>query len=327
MWLRGIRGMKNDFRLYLLGPVVLKHRETAVHHGFESRKAVALLGYMAVQDQPISRTLLADMFWGNKPESRGRSNLSRVIHNLTHLLPGCLQGDRNTVQFQYPGDLWLDVRAFSDMAATDQMDKLTAAVALYRDDFMTGLYLNDCPEFETWLVVERELWRQQVIHLLQILIARHTQTGDYEQGLEFTTRLLALDAWREEAHRQMMRLLAYTDQWSAALAQYKTCRRVLTNELGVEPSTETTTLYEQIRDGQLPVKPPPAVHDLSQPTAPPTHNLPAPYHRLYRSHRRICRAPRATGQPRGSLAHPDGTGWNRQNPAGSASGSQRSRRL
>jgi oligopeptide transport system substrate-binding protein len=50
-----------------------------------------------------------------------------------------------------------------------------------------------------------------------------------------------------------MRLLAYSDQRGAALAQYETCRRVLAEELGVEPAAETTQLYEQIRDGDLEV--------------------------------------------------------------------------
>lgn len=66
-------------------------------------------------------------------------------------------------------------------------------------------------------------------------------------ALEFAMRLLALDPWREEAHRQMMRLLARSGQRSAALAQYETCRRLLAQELGVEPSPETTALYERIR--------------------------------------------------------------------------------
>ena len=48
-----------------------------------------------------------------------------------------------------------------------------------------------------------------------------------------------------------MRTLAYGRQRTAALAQYETCRRLLKQELSVEPSRETTALYESIRDGRL----------------------------------------------------------------------------
>ena len=121
--------------------------------------------------------------------------------------------------------------------------------------------LDGCPEFEIWLVGERERWRQRVARVLGELITHHSQRGDYQEGLRFARRLLALEPWREETHRQAMRLLAHSDQRGAALAQYETCRRVLAEELGVEPGPETTQLYEQIRDGELagpaPAPPPP----------------------------------------------------------------------
>jgi DNA-binding SARP family transcriptional activator len=44
--------------------------------GFQSRKALALLGYLAAQPSPIPREHLADLFWENKSESQGRANLS-----------------------------------------------------------------------------------------------------------------------------------------------------------------------------------------------------------------------------------------------------------
>ncbi|MCA9947894.1 MAG: AAA family ATPase, partial [Anaerolineales bacterium] len=50
----------------------------------------------------------------------------------------------------------------------------------------------------------------------------------------------------EETHRQLMHLLAADSQRSAALAQYETCRRLLDEELGVQPSGETTALYQEI---------------------------------------------------------------------------------
>jgi len=42
-----------------------------------------------------------------------------------------------------------------------------------------------------------------------------------------------------------MRLLAYSGQRHAALTQYRVCRQILADELGVEPMAQTTVLYEQ----------------------------------------------------------------------------------
>jgi predicted ATPase len=57
--------------------------------------------------------------------------------------------------------------------------------------------------------------------------------------------------------------LSLSGQRSAALAQYEVCRRILSEELGVEPEAETRTLDERIRDGGL------------HPSIVPPHNLPA----------------------------------------------------
>ena len=83
--------------------------------GFESRKALALLGYLAVHDGPIPREQLVDLLWGDKPEARGRANLSWVLHRISTLLPGCLEADRHTVGFQQGSPYWLDTDAFEEL--------------------------------------------------------------------------------------------------------------------------------------------------------------------------------------------------------------------
>jgi predicted ATPase len=59
--------------------------------------------------------------------------------------------------------------------------------------------------------------------------------------------LLQLEPWQESAHQQLMLALARRGDYTAALAQYETCRRLLAEELGVKPMPETTRLYERIR--------------------------------------------------------------------------------
>jgi DNA-binding SARP family transcriptional activator/Tfp pilus assembly protein PilF len=245
--------MEGIFRLRLLGTVQVE-QDGEPMRGFRSRKALALLGYLAMQNQPVPREHLADMFWGDQPEARGRANLSWVLNRISTLLPGCIQADRHTVQFQRTPSYWLDLDAFAELETQDEAVSLATAMELYRGEFLEGLYLDGCAEFEIWLVGERERWRQRVTRVLGELIAHHSQCGEYQEGLWFARRLLMLEPWRENTHRQVMRLLAHSGQRGAALAQYETCSRVLAEELGVEPAQETTRLYEQIRDGEWKVR-------------------------------------------------------------------------
>jgi WD40 repeat protein/DNA-binding SARP family transcriptional activator len=245
--------MEGLFQLRLLGPVHIEQDGKPVR-GFRSRKALALLAYLAEEGHPVPRERLVDLFWGDKTEAQGRNNLSWVLHRLSARLPGCLQADRHTVQFlgeDAECTCWLDLDAFERLAKQGDAASLAAAVELYRGDFLEGLYLKGCPEFELWQVRERERWRRRVTGVLNELVGHHSRQGEVEQGLHFARRLLRLEPWREEAHRGVMRLLALSGQRSAALAQYRTCRRVLAQELGVEPSEATELLYEQIQAGDL----------------------------------------------------------------------------
>jgi DNA-binding SARP family transcriptional activator/predicted ATPase/Tfp pilus assembly protein PilF len=249
--------MEKTIHVRLLGAVQVE-RDGKPIEGFRSRKALALLGYLAVQDQPVSRERLIDLLWEDKTESQGRNNLSWVLNKISSLLPDVLQADRHTVQFQPTVPYWLDTEAFKELETKGDPSSLAAAVELYRGEFLDGLYVEGCAEFELWVVGEREQWRQRVVSVLRELVAHHSRRGECDEGLRFAQQMLALEPWREETHCEMMQLLAWRGERAAALAQYERCRRVLAEELGVEPAEETTALYERIRKA----------------TSAPRHNLP-----------------------------------------------------
>ncbi len=95
----------------------------------------------------------------------------------------------------------------------------------------------------------------------------YERRGDYTQAYQFAVRQLDLDPWCEEAYCQVMRALAFDGQRSAALAQYETCRRILSLELKVEPGDETQALFETIKAGKLPPSEgPPSILHLCNPT-------------------------------------------------------------
>jgi DNA-binding SARP family transcriptional activator len=242
--------MEGAVKLRFLGTVQVE-RDGALVGGFRSRKALALLGYLAVQDQPTARRRLADVFWPNQPEARGRANLSWVLSRITSQLPDCLQADRHSVQLDRHAHLWLDTRAFAELKSRGDVASLAAAADLVRGQFLEGLYLQGCVEFELWLVGERERWRQRTASALEALVTHHGRRAEYAAALRFAQRLLEVEPWREKTHRQAMRLLAWDGQRGAALAQYGACCRALADELDVEPAAETTSLYEQIRAGEL----------------------------------------------------------------------------
>jgi DNA-binding SARP family transcriptional activator len=246
--------MQGVFYLRFLGPARIERDGESV---LTSPKLLALLGYLVVGGGPVPREHLADLFWGDKPEERGRANLSWALHHLSGSLPGCFEANRHAVQFRQSPHRPSDLDAFQRLATQGDPAALAAAVDLYQGEFLEGLRLDGCHEFEIWLVGERERWRRRAASILEELIAHHDRCGERGRALRSARRLLALEPWREQTHRQVMRLLAQNGQRGAALAQYETCRRLLAERLGVEPGERTVALYARIRDGPPPGYPHP----------------------------------------------------------------------
>ncbi len=233
---------------------------------FMSQKVPALLAYLAVSGRAQRRDDLAALLWGEMPDADARNNLRQALANLRKLLEPCLTITRETVELNDRPPVFLDTTAFEaalalppGLPAEDRAAALTAAAALYTGDFLAGFFVREAPAFEEWMLGQRARYREQALLALHTLTQHHLVTGQYDRAIQSATRLLALDEWREEAHCQLMLALARTGQRSAALAQYQRCRRLLEQELGVEPAAETAQLYERIRAVMLR----------------PRHNLPA----------------------------------------------------
>jgi DNA-binding SARP family transcriptional activator/predicted ATPase len=248
--------------LSLLGPFQVTLGGQPVT-GFKSNKVRALLAYLAVEaERSHRREVLAGLLWPDWPDRDALSNLRYALSNLRRVIgdrtaePPFLLITRDTLQFNTSSDYWLDVMAFTEMVEADKthpsaIDQLQQAVALYRGGFLEGFSVGDSAPFEEWALFTRERLARQMSSALHRLSAVYEQGGEYEQAQSCAWRQVELEPWDEEAHQRLMRTLALRGQRSAALAQYETCRRLLAEELGVEPAVETTRLYEQIRNGKL----------------------------------------------------------------------------
>ncbi|MEZ4619214.1 MAG: bacterial transcriptional activator domain-containing protein [Caldilineaceae bacterium] len=141
----------------------------------------------------------------------------------------------------------IDVALLETALDRPDVAALRQVVDLYRGEFLEGFYVRDTPEFELWMARERAHLRERFMVGLAALAHHDADAGDLPQAIAWTRRMVAIEPWREEAHRNLMRYLDEAGQRGAALAQFETCRKVLAAELGVEPEAATLALVEQIR--------------------------------------------------------------------------------
>jgi DNA-binding SARP family transcriptional activator/pimeloyl-ACP methyl ester carboxylesterase len=253
----------SSIRFSLLGIPRLEREDETL--SIPRRKALALLAYLAVTGIPHSREALATLLWPEYDQSRALANLRREFSRLKDALgEQILTADRFQVEINPQSGLWLDVTAFQaflkeglghvhhqDISCNECMEAFEHAVALYQSDFMTGFSLSDATGYDEWQFFQAEDLRSSLIVALKHLIEAHNARGEYTQAIPYARRWLSLDTMHEPMHRLLMKLYAWSGQQSAALRQFQECKRILLEELNVQPEAETQALYEAIKRRQL----------------------------------------------------------------------------
>lgn len=258
----------------LLGPPRIERGGQVV--GVDTRKAIALLAYLALSGRPQSRDHLSALLWPDADQARARSALRRTLSALNAALGSVgLRIERESLTFT-GADVWVDVVAFREAALTDEPSAWKIAADLYAGEFLSGFVVRDSPEFDEWQLSAADELRGELASTLRRLV-EHSADPDPAAAIVYAKRWVDLDPLHEAAHRMLMQLYADGGDRTAALRQYRSCVAVLERDLGVEPLDETTELYESIREsrpvGLADPVPSPAAHAADLPLVGRGHEL------------------------------------------------------
>lgn len=236
-----------ELRVSLLGAPAIEVGRKRIET--DTRKATALLAYLAVSEQPQRRATLAALLWPDNDEQKGRGALRRTLSVLrTALGDRWLDAEGETIGLQRTG-VRIDVAEFR---RAFREGRLTDAVTLYRGDFLQGFSLRDSSEFDDWQAMQSDALRADYADALSRLAADAEREGDHAVAIAHAKRRLALDVLHEPAHRDLIRLYARSGDRTAALRQYREATRLLDQELGVAPVAETRALRDAIEAGTFP---------------------------------------------------------------------------
>lgn len=256
-----------ELAIWTLGTPSIEYQGSAIK--VDTRKAIALIVYLAIESQPRSRDAIAGLLWPDHDQTRARAALRRTLSVLNKALDGhYLAIERERLSLVGTEGPWVDTREFHRLLALRRthehpekevcaacLDPLRQAVTLYRDDFLTGFTLRDSVTFEEWQLEQRQSLRDELGTALAALTRAYILVGDLSEALTTARRWLSLDPLNEQASRFLMRLYDWTGQRAAALRQYDVCAQTLERELGTAPLAVTTRLFEAIRAHRAPGPP------------------------------------------------------------------------
>ncbi len=242
----------------LLGPPQIECGSQLIK--VDTRKAIALLAYIALTGKRHRRDSLVNLLWPEYNQDRGRTNLRRTLYALRKSLEGeWLDIDREEIGLDWDTDIWLDVEQFHQylnkcrdhrhpvsQGCSDCVAPLSAAVDLYHGDFMDGFSLRDSINFDEWQFYQADHLRRIYASALEGLLESHAYQRDFETAIQYSRRWLAIDPLNETAHCRLMQFYAATGRRSSIHRQYETCVKILSDELNIPPQSSTTTLYKTI---------------------------------------------------------------------------------
>jgi DNA-binding SARP family transcriptional activator len=210
-----------------------------------SRRARALLAYLALHPGPHARAQLAARFWPDVLDESARTSLRAALTELRRALGPAeehLQAGRATVALEGA----VDTRAFT--AALNAGDA-AAALEASRAPILDGFD-------DDWAHDARQAHAQRLADALEQLAS----TADPAEAIRLTREQVALDPLAEEPNRRLIVRLASAGDRAAALAAGERFAERLRRSLGIPPSRETRALLDELRrTPATPVAPPRAL--------------------------------------------------------------------
>jgi DNA-binding SARP family transcriptional activator len=224
------------------------------------RKARLLFAMLVLQQgREIPRDQVYDHLWPDMDEPRARNNFYVAWSAMRGaLIPKAQKGDAcpyiqhaGGVCKAVPEHIESDVAEFelllSSARQSERLGDQSAAIRdyeriadLYRGELLPGDVYDD------WFASARNHYRQEFCDAMRSGHHLLAEMGDHPGALRMIRRAIAADPWREDLYQAALRSHIASGQRSAAIDAYLRCRTNLAEQLGLDPSTETVHLYEQV---------------------------------------------------------------------------------
>jgi ATP/maltotriose-dependent transcriptional regulator MalT/DNA-binding SARP family transcriptional activator len=224
---------------------------------WDRRVAQRLVRYLLVKrGSLVADDVLLEAFWPGVPEDSARKRLRVAVSCARAVLdvPGArsaIEAAERTFALSLRDEDTVDADLFDEAARAalgapeaERRRLLEHAVALWTGDPL--------PEerYADWASPWRDSLTARYAEVLRALVAACHAEADLSAATQAARRLVEVDPLDEGARYELMATYARAGRRGQALRQYLECRRVLVDELGVEPARETTELQRRILAGE-----------------------------------------------------------------------------
>jgi DNA-binding SARP family transcriptional activator/type II secretory pathway predicted ATPase ExeA len=199
---------------------------------FRTKKHLALLIYLAVENRSHRRDRLAELLWPKVSPAEARHSLATALSILRPRVGSeGLETSRDQVRL-HSDRLALDLERLEhrDVLGTEVTGVLEVA------SFLDGFDISDSSEFTHWKDRQQARLLPLIKDALMVLIDRSRRNGDSRQMEHLADQMLAFDDLSEDAIRAKMEARAFAGDRLTALEIFEGWKRKLADELFAAPS-------------------------------------------------------------------------------------------
>jgi len=236
------------FRLITLGQLALIASDGSEDASLSTRRRkLALLAVLATAGRPLSRAVLAEMFWGDQDEERARHSLSDALSHLRRVLGRDAIASRQTDVWIAP-DCKLTVDALELAAAAAARDT-ARVVELYGGPFMDGVSVPRSCTFEEWVARERDRLERLFLSACDGRCFRLARSREWDECATLAARWLGIAPLSVDAALYRLNALKAPltrDAYARALVAYDRLVRRLRDEYALAPDQRVSALATDI---------------------------------------------------------------------------------
>ena len=232
------------FQLSLLGSFSLTGPNGIAIEIGSKKNRVMLAKLASAPGRSMSRDALADSLWAEHSAEQARNSLRQALAVLRKELNGHEAGffaELSSSVALRSGQVSLDTDTFLNDIRLGTTGSLKRAISLWRGSFLADVTVSDT-ELEHWLTEQREHYNNLYISAMDRLVP----LLDGPARIDMARRLVQADNLRETSHRHLMEAYYAAGERSQAMRHYDKVRKLLHEELGIEPSSEIEDLRKEI---------------------------------------------------------------------------------
>jgi DNA-binding SARP family transcriptional activator len=194
-----------------------------------------LVTFLALHNRLLPRGHVAGTLWPDVPADRANANLRASIWRIPSTCRPVI--DLSMRHIRLGADVCVDLTVAVALAER-LLDQANSCAESDLGAAARSVLLKDLlPEcYDDWVLVECERFHQLRLHALEALCERLTAAGRYGEAIDAGLAAVRGEPLRESAHRVLIKAHLAEDNYVEAERQYEFYRRIVRDELGIEPS-------------------------------------------------------------------------------------------